>query len=108
MFGLVTWVKKPTTLKTLDWKVVTTQRPIVTCKITSFNHIRSINVALGPVYLLACQRHLLLRKNSTTDVLVVFMFWIIICANYIFTLYAFLSAHPEDDDECDGNLTANG
>jgi hypothetical protein len=38
---------------------------------------------------------LLLLKNSTADVPVVFISWIIICTNYIFSLYAFPSTHPK-------------
>ncbi len=71
-------------------------------------HTRSTNVAPSPICFLACQHHLLLHKNSTVDVPVIFMFWIIICANCIFSLYAFPSTHFEDDDECGGNLTTNG
>jgi hypothetical protein len=33
---------------------------------------------------------------------------IIICRSCIFSLYIFLFAHFEDDDECSGNLTTNG
>jgi hypothetical protein len=51
---------------------------------------------------------LLMRKNSTTNLLVISISWIIIYANCIFSLYAFSSTHSEDDDECDGDLTANG
>jgi len=71
-------------------------------------HIKSTNVALHPVYFLACQCCLLLCKNSTTDVLIVSMFWIIVCANCIFSLYAFPSTHFKDDDECNSNLITNG
>jgi hypothetical protein len=68
----------------------------------------STNVTLGPVYFLACQCCLLLRKISTKDVPIVSMSWIIIYANCIFSLYGFPSMHFEDDDECSGNLIANG
>jgi hypothetical protein len=68
----------------------------------------SIDVALSLVYSLAHQCLLLLHKNSTTNVLVVSISWIIICTNYIFSLYTFPFAHSEDDDECDGDLTTNG
>jgi hypothetical protein len=71
-------------------------------------NIGSINVALNDVYSLACQCLLLFCKNSTTNVLVVFMSWIIIYANCIFSLYTFPFAHSKDDDECGGNLIANG
>jgi hypothetical protein len=69
---------------------------------------RSTNVTLGLVYFLACQCCLLLRKISTKDVPIVSMSWIIIYANCIFSLYDFPSTHFEDDDECNGNLIANG
>jgi hypothetical protein len=36
------------------------------------------------------------------------MFWIIIFANYIFSLYTFPCAHSKDDDECDNDLIGNG
>jgi len=71
-------------------------------------HIGSIGAILGPVCFLACQRRLLLHKKSTIDVLVVSMSSIIIYAHYIFSLYAFLSAHSKDDDEFDGYPTTNG
>ncbi len=70
-------------------------------------HTGSIDVALGHVYFLTRQHHLLLHKNSTVDVPIVFMSWIIICANNIFTLYTFPSTHSKDDDECGNNLTTN-
>jgi len=69
-------------------------------------HTGSINVALGPICSLACQCHMLLRKNSTIDVLVISMSWIIVYANCIFSLYAFPSTHSKHD-ECDNNLTTN-
>jgi hypothetical protein len=78
--------------------------------LSSFNssmHIGSINVALGHVCSLTCQRCLFLCKTSTIDVPVVFMSWIIICANYIFTLYTFFFAHSKDDDECGGDHIVN-
>jgi hypothetical protein len=71
-------------------------------------HTRSIDVALGLVCSLACQGRLLLCKNSTTYVLVISMFWIIVYVNCIFSLYAFLSTHFEDDDECGDDLITNG
>jgi hypothetical protein len=70
-------------------------------------HTGSIDVAPGPICPLTRQHHLLLLKNSTINVPVVSMFWIIVCTNYIFTLYVFPSTHSEDD-ECGGDLTANG
>ncbi len=70
-------------------------------------YTRSISVAPSLVYSLTCQCCLLLHKNSIVDVPVVSMFGIIICVNFIFTLYAFLLAHSEDDDECDNDLKAN-
>jgi hypothetical protein len=68
----------------------------------------SINVALGLVYSFGCQRLLVLCKNSTTNILVVFMSWIIVCISCIFSLYTFPFIHYDDDDECKGNLKANG
>jgi hypothetical protein len=68
---------------------------------------KSTDVAHGFVCSLTCQRLLLLRKNSTIDVLIVFMSWIIVYANCIFSLYAFPSTHSEDDNECVNNLIAN-
>jgi hypothetical protein len=53
------------------------------------------------------QHRLLLCKNSTKDVPIVFMSWIIICVNYIFTLYTFPFAHSENDDECGSDLITN-
>jgi hypothetical protein len=71
-------------------------------------HIKFTNVALHPVYFLACQCRLFLRKNSIANVLIVSMFWIIVCANCIFSLYTFPSTHFKDDDECISNLITNG
>jgi hypothetical protein len=71
-------------------------------------HTRSINVALGPICSLACQRCLLMRKNSIANVPIESMSWITICAHHIFSLYAFPFAHSKDDDECDSDLIANG
>jgi hypothetical protein len=58
------------------------------------------------LFVLAHQHFLLLHKNSTRDVPVVSMSWMIIYANYIFSLYTFPFAHSKDD-ECDNDLTAN-
>jgi hypothetical protein len=78
---------------------------------TSFSFdssIKSIDVVLGHVYKLTHQHFLLLHKNSITDVLFWSISWIIICTNYLFSLYTFLCAHFEDDEECNDNLTTNG
>jgi hypothetical protein len=71
-------------------------------------HTRSIDVAPSPIYSFTFQRHLLLCKNSIINVLVVFMSWIIVRVNYIFSLYPFPFAHSKDDDEWDDDLRANG
>ncbi len=71
-------------------------------------HTRSTTITPSPIYSLAHKCRLLLCKKSIIDVPIIFMFWIIICANYIFSLYVFLSTHSEDDDECGDNLTTNG
>jgi hypothetical protein len=49
-----------------------------------------------------------LCKNSISDVLVLYISWIIIYANCIFSLYTLPSSHFEDDGECGGDLTTNG
>jgi hypothetical protein len=82
------------------------------CSIASISsdssmNIGSIDVTHGHVCSLTHQRLLLLCKNSIANVPIVSMSWIIICANYIFSLYAFPYAHSEDDDECGDDLTAN-
>jgi len=69
---------------------------------------RSSHVAHGLVYSLARQLLLFLFKNSTANVLILYISWIVICANSIFSLYTFPFAHFKDDDECGGNLKANG
>ncbi len=74
----------------------------------SLMHTRSTNVAFGHVCLFARQHHLLLSINSIADVLIVSLSWIIVYTNCIFSLYDFLSANFEDDDECGGNFTTNG
>jgi hypothetical protein len=71
-------------------------------------NIGSTDVAPSSLCFLTHQCLLLLCKNSIVDVPIVYMFQIIICANCSFSLYAFLSAHSEDDDECGGNFIANG
>ncbi len=68
---------------------------------------QSINVALGFVYALTHQCLLLLRKNSTIDVPIWFISWIIVCANCIFSLYVFPSTHFKDDEKCNDNFTTN-
>ncbi len=70
------------------------------CSTTSYSsnfsmNTKSTNVAPGFVRSLTRQCLLLLLKNSTADVPVVFISWIIICTNYIFSLYAFPSTHPK-------------
>jgi len=67
----------------------------------------SIDVALHPTCYLVCQFLLLLHRNSITNVLVLYILWIIICTNYIFSLYVFPSTHSENDDECGNDLTTN-
>ncbi len=81
--------------------------PLASFSSNSSMHTRSIDVAPNHVCFLTRRGCLLLQKNSTIDVLIVSMSWIIVCANYIFSLYAFLFAHSKDDDECDGDLTTN-
>jgi len=68
----------------------------------------SIDVALSRIYSFGHQHLLLLWKNSTIDVLVVFISWIIVYANCVFSLYAFLFTHSNHDNECGGKLKANG
>jgi len=46
-------------------------------------------------------------QNSIANVPILYISWIIICANCIFSLYVFLSTHAKDDDECDNNFTTN-
>jgi hypothetical protein len=62
-------------------------------------NIRSTYVAPSHVCSLTCQCLFILHKNSTIDVPIISMSWIIICANYNFSLYTFPSTHFEDDDE---------
>jgi hypothetical protein len=69
---------------------------------------KSIDVAFGPICSLAHQCFILVHKNSTLDVPIISMSWIITYTNNIFSLYAFPFAHSKDDDECNGNLIANG
>jgi hypothetical protein len=68
---------------------------------------KSIDVAPSPICFLARQLLLLLHKNSTVNVLILYILWIIVYANCIFSLYAFPSTHFKDDDEYDDNLTIN-
>jgi hypothetical protein len=70
-------------------------------------HTGSTNVTPGHVCSLAHQRHLLLLKNSIANVPIIFMSWIIVYINCIFSIYTFPSTHFEDDDECDNDLTTN-
>jgi hypothetical protein len=80
---------------------------IVLSSFYSSINTRSTDVAHGLVSSLAPISLLVLRKNSITYVIVLFILWIIIFANYIFSLYAFPSIHYEDD-EYGGDLIANG
>jgi len=73
----------------------------------SLMNIRSIDVAHGIVCFFAHQLLLLLHKNSTSNVLVIYILWIIIGANCIFSLYTFPSTHSKDNDRCSGNLIAD-
>ncbi len=68
----------------------------------------STKVVLGPTYTFELQPFLYLRKNSTTNVPVLNISWIIMCINYIFSLYVLPSSHYEYDGECCGDLTTNG
>ncbi len=47
-------------------------------------------------------------KIESENVLVIFISRFIICANCIFSLYAFPFTHFEDDEECNNDLTTNG
>ncbi len=69
-------------------------------------NIRFIDVAPNPICFLSCQLLLLLHKNSTIDGLVLYISWIIVYTNCIFSLYVFPFAHFEDDDEYSGDLIA--
>jgi hypothetical protein len=73
----------------------------------SLMHTKFINVTPGHVCSRAYQCCLLLCKNSIANVVVISMSWIIVYANYIFSLYAFPSTHSKNDDECNGDLTTN-
>jgi hypothetical protein len=66
-----------------------------------------INVAFGLIYTLAHQLLLLMCKNSTINVPVLYMLCIIICTNCIFSFYIFPSAHSKDDDEFNDDLKTN-
>ncbi len=68
---------------------------------------RSTNVVPGPVCYLTHQLLLLLHKNSIVDVPLLYILWIIVYTNCIFSLYVFIFAHSEDDDECDNDFTTN-
>jgi len=80
---------------------------VVSFSPNSSMNIGSTNVAPSLIYFLTHQCLLLLCKNSTIDVLVVPISWIIVYANCIFSLYTFPSTYSKDDDECDDDLTTN-
>jgi hypothetical protein len=67
----------------------------------------STDVALGLVCSLTLQPFLCLHKNSTLDGPNLYILWIIVYANYIFSLYTLLSSHFENDGECNDDLTTN-
>jgi hypothetical protein len=71
-------------------------------------NIESTNVAPSLVCFLTLQHLLFFCKNLNVDVPVVSISWIIVYTNYYFSLYAFPSTHSKDDDECGGDLIANG
>ncbi len=69
----------------------------------------SINVAFGLACSLEFQQPLLhMHKNSTTYVSNLYISWIIVCKNCIFSLYVLTSSHFENDGECNNDLIANG
>jgi hypothetical protein len=53
-------------------------------------YTRSIDVILGHACSLELQPLICLCKNSTIDVLILYIFWIIICAHCIFSMYDLL------------------
>jgi hypothetical protein len=82
------------------------------CSITasSFDYsmnTKSTDVAFGISCWLTHQLLLHLHKNSITNVLVLYISWIIICTNCIFSLYILPFSHFEDDGECSNDLTTN-
>jgi hypothetical protein len=68
---------------------------------------KSTIVAFGPSCSLAHQLLLRLRKNSTTDVPIIYILWIIVYASCIFPLYDLPSSHFENDGDYNSDLTAN-
>jgi hypothetical protein len=68
---------------------------------------RSSKIALGHACSLAHQLFMMLHKNSIADLLVLYISWIIVCTNCIFSLYILPLSHYKDDDECDDDLTTN-
>jgi hypothetical protein len=80
----------------------------ITSSSNSWMNTRYTDVVLGPICSFACQLFLLLmHKNSTIDGPILYILWIIVYANYIFSLYILPSSHFEDDGEWDGDLTTN-
>ncbi len=68
---------------------------------------RSTNVAPSLACSLELQPFLCLYKNLIVDVPDLYILWIIVCENYISSLYALPSSHFKDDGECDNDLTTN-
>jgi hypothetical protein len=69
--------------------------------------IGSIDVAPGLACSFELQPRLHLHKNSIADVPIIYISWIIVCVNCIFSLYALPFSHSENDGECDDNLITN-
>jgi hypothetical protein len=61
--------------------------------------IRFIDVVHGFTCTLELWPLLHLCKNSTTNVLNLYISWIIVCTNCIFSLYVFPFSHSKDDGE---------
>jgi hypothetical protein len=70
--------------------------------------IGSTDVAHGLAYTLEFQSLPRLCKNSIVDVPDLYIFWIIVCANCISSLYILPSSPYEDDGECSADLITNG
>ncbi len=67
----------------------------------------STNVAPGLACTFELQPLLHLHKNSNAYVPILYISWIIVCANCIFSLYGLPSSHLKNDGECGDKFIAN-
>jgi hypothetical protein len=69
--------------------------------------IESTYVIPSLAYTLELQPIMCFHEIFITNILIIFISWIIICTNCFFSMYISPSSHSKDDGECGGNFIAN-